>query len=155
MSYRSHVFIIGPLLSMCRMSIVFSIVPCASCVSRMCCAYVEFGLFDLIACVCSLYLVRNFLPVCPTYSSWHLFHFIWYMPLLLYMSVVLSLGRRWFCNVFLVLYDMRRSVFFNSLVMVFVSLPAYVNVDHFCFSVVLGVVVLLILVFVFMYVCGG
>jgi hypothetical protein len=39
---------------MCRMSIVFSIVPYACCVSRMCCAYVEFVLFDLIACVCSL-----------------------------------------------------------------------------------------------------
>jgi hypothetical protein len=149
------VFIIGPFLSMCRMSIVFSIVPYACYVSRMCCAYVEFGLFDLIACVCSLYLVRNFLLVCPTYLSWQLLHFIWYMPLLLYMSVVLSLGRRWFCNIFLVLYAMRRLVSLNSLVMVFVSLPVYVNVDHFCFSAVLGVVYLFILVFVIMYVCGG
>jgi hypothetical protein len=57
--------------------------------------------------------------------SWQLLHFIWYMPLLLYTSAVLSLGRRWFCNVFLVLYAMRRLVFLNSLVMVFVSLPVY------------------------------
>jgi hypothetical protein len=64
--------------------IVFSIVPYACCVSRMCCVYVDFGLFDLIACVCSLYLVWNFLPICPTYLSWQLLHFIWYMPLLLY-----------------------------------------------------------------------
>jgi hypothetical protein len=79
------------------------------------------------------------------------------------MSVVLSLGRRWFCNAFLVLYAMRRLVFLNSLVMVFISLPVYVNVDHFRFSVVLGVVFLFILVFaflfilvfVFMHVCGG
>jgi hypothetical protein len=45
-------------------------------VSRMCCAYVEFDLFDLIACVCSLYLVLKFLPVCPTYLSWQPLHFI-------------------------------------------------------------------------------
>jgi hypothetical protein len=49
MWYHSHVFIIGHFLSMCRMSIVSSIVTYACCVSRMCCAYVEFGLFDLIA----------------------------------------------------------------------------------------------------------
>jgi hypothetical protein len=63
MWYRSNVFINGPFLSMCNMSIVSSIAPCVSCVSRMCCAYLEFGLFVLIAYVCSLYLVLNFLPV--------------------------------------------------------------------------------------------
>jgi hypothetical protein len=71
------------------------------------------------------------------------------------MSVVLFLGFRWFCIVFLVLYAMRMLVFLNNLVMVLVSLPVYVNVSHFCFCVVLGDVFLFILVFVFMYVCGG
>jgi hypothetical protein len=35
------------------------------CVSRICCAYFEFGLFDHIVCVLSLCLVLKFLPVCP------------------------------------------------------------------------------------------
>jgi hypothetical protein len=50
---------------------------------------------------------------------------------------------------------MRMLLFFNSLVMVLVSLPVYVNVDHFCFCVMLGVVFSFLLVFGFMYVCGG
>jgi hypothetical protein len=59
------------------------------------------------------------------------------MLILQYMSVVLFLGFRWFCIVFLVLYVMRMLVFFNNLVMVLVSLPVYVNVAHFCFCVVM------------------
>jgi hypothetical protein len=39
--------------------------------------------------------------------------------------------------VFLVLYVTRMLVFLNSLMMVLVSLPVYMNVDHFCFRVVL------------------
>jgi hypothetical protein len=38
-------------------------------VSRMCCVYLELGLFVRIACMCSLYRVRKFLPVCPMYLS--------------------------------------------------------------------------------------
>jgi hypothetical protein len=47
-------------LSIYRMSIV-------CCMSRMCCEYLEFGLFDRIACICSLYLGLKFLPICPIY----------------------------------------------------------------------------------------
>jgi hypothetical protein len=57
-----NVFINGPFFSICSMSIVFSIV------LYVCCAYLEFGLFVLSACMCSLYLVLKFLPVCPKYS---------------------------------------------------------------------------------------
>jgi hypothetical protein len=53
----SNVFIRGPFFSMCSMSIFPSIVLYMCCVSKMCCAYLEFGLFVLIACMCSLYLV--------------------------------------------------------------------------------------------------
>jgi hypothetical protein len=50
------------------------------CVSSMSCAQMEFGLFVLTACVCSLYLVLKFLLVCPIYFSWQSLYFIWYMP---------------------------------------------------------------------------
>jgi hypothetical protein len=81
------VFMRGLFFSICRLPFVSSMVLYLCCVSSMCCAYLEFGLFVLVACMCSLYLVLKFLPVCPIYFSWH---FIWYMPLLLYeyMSVV-------------------------------------------------------------------
>jgi hypothetical protein len=69
------------------------------------------------------------------------------------MSAVLFLGCRWFCIVFLVLYDMLILVLLNKRMIVLVSLPVYVNAVHFCFCVVLGVVFLFILVFVIMYVC--
>jgi hypothetical protein len=66
---RSRVFVSGPFLSVCKMSIVSSIVPYVCCVSSMCCAYLEFGLFERIACICSLYLVMKFLPIWPIYLS--------------------------------------------------------------------------------------
>jgi hypothetical protein len=69
-------------------------------VSRMCCAYLELSLFVLIACMCSLYRVRKYLPVCPMHLSWQSLQFIWYTPLMLYMSVVLLFGCRWCCIVF-------------------------------------------------------
>jgi hypothetical protein len=38
-------------------------------VSRMCrVGYLELGLFVRIACMCSLYRVRKFLPVCPVFE---------------------------------------------------------------------------------------
>jgi hypothetical protein len=52
---RSSVFISGPFLSICKMSIVSSIVAYVRCVYSMCFAYLEFGLFELIA-VYALYI---------------------------------------------------------------------------------------------------
>jgi hypothetical protein len=97
---RSSVFISGPFFSMCRMSIVSCIVP------------LEFGLLDRVACICSLYLVLKFLPVCPIYLNWNSLHFIWHILLLLYLSVFCFLGWGWFCIVFLVLYATRIFVFY-------------------------------------------
>jgi hypothetical protein len=116
---------------MCRMSSVSSIVSYACCMSKICCAYLEVVLLVCIACMCSLYHVLKFLPVWPMYFSWQLLHFIWYIPLWLYLSVMCFFGWRWFCIVFFVLYAIRMSVFFNNLVMVLVSLPMYVNVHFF------------------------
>jgi hypothetical protein len=72
----SNVFISGPFFSMCSMSIVSSIVLYVCYVSKMCCVYLEFVLFVLIACTCSLHLVLNFLPVCSMYLSWKSLYFI-------------------------------------------------------------------------------
>jgi hypothetical protein len=49
--------------------------------------YPKLLLLFLIACICSLHLLWNVLPVCPMYFSGQSRHFIWYMPLLLYLSV--------------------------------------------------------------------
>jgi hypothetical protein len=51
---RSSVFISGPFVSMCEMSIVPSMVLHVCCVSKLFCEYLEFGLLDRIACVCGL-----------------------------------------------------------------------------------------------------
>jgi hypothetical protein len=63
---RSSVFISGPLLSICKMSIVSSIVPYVCCVTSMCCAYLEFGLFELIACY-MLFISGYEISTCLTY----------------------------------------------------------------------------------------
>jgi hypothetical protein len=52
---------------------------------------------------------------------------------------------------FFVLYAIRIFVFLNSLAMVLVSLPMYVNVSHFCLSIVF----LFCFAFVCERVCGG
>jgi hypothetical protein len=128
------VFISAPFFSTCKLSIVSSIVPYVCSVSMMCC------IWNLVCWItlCSLYLVLKFLPVCPVYLNWHPLHFIWYIPLLLYLSVFCFLGwRRRFCIVFLGLYAIHIFVFLNNLVIILVSFPMYVNVAHFCFCVVL------------------
>jgi hypothetical protein len=66
---RASVFISGPFFSKCKISIVSSIVLYVCCVSKMYCEYLEFGLLDCIACMCPLYLVLKFLPVCPMYLT--------------------------------------------------------------------------------------
>jgi hypothetical protein len=71
-----NVFISGHFFSMCSMSIVSSVVLYVCCVSKMCCEYLEFGLFVMVACMRYLCLVLKFLPVCPMYLSWQSFHFI-------------------------------------------------------------------------------
>jgi hypothetical protein len=67
------------------------------CVSKMRCEYLEFRLLYCVACMCSLYLVLKFLPICPTYFNGHSLHLFWYIPLLLYLSV-------WFFGLEVVLY---------------------------------------------------
>jgi hypothetical protein len=74
MQNRSREFICGPLFMKCRMLSVFSKVPYTCPVSRICCAYLDVGLLECIACMCSLYRVLKFRPVCPMYFNWQLLH---------------------------------------------------------------------------------
>jgi hypothetical protein len=59
-------------------------------VSRMCCAYLELGLCVRIACMCSLYRVRNFLPVCPMYFCSQPFSPVYHLSVLLPFDTVRS-----------------------------------------------------------------
>jgi hypothetical protein len=117
----------------------------------MCVVCLEFGLFVLIACMCSLYLVLKFLLVfslyilvCIIYISSGICYFgcVFFWLEVVLNCVLCSVGYFYVCD-------------FNSLIMALVSFLLYVNVAHFCFCVVLGVMLLFVLVFVFRYVCVG
>jgi hypothetical protein len=128
---RSNVSIIGPFFSNCNMPIVSSMVP------YVCCEYLELGLLFRIACMCFLYLVLKFLPVSPIYFSGCSLHFIHYIPLLLCLVL-------WVEGVFVqfsVLYAIRIFVLLSNLVIILVSFTIYVYLAHFCFCVVLDVVI--------------
>jgi NhaP-type Na+/H+ or K+/H+ antiporter len=62
-------------------------------------------LLVLIACMCSLYLVFSVLPVCPMYLSGKSRHSIWYIPLLLYLSVCVFV-----CRMFWMVFCVRNAV---------------------------------------------
>jgi hypothetical protein len=64
-----------------------------------------------MAWICSLYRTLNIRPVCVKYLSGYTLHFNWYTPLWLYVSVVPSLGFRWFCIVLVVLNAILMLVF--------------------------------------------
>jgi hypothetical protein len=72
--------------------------------------------------MCSLYLVWNVLPVCPMYLSGQSKHFIWYMPLSLYLSFC-GCCLTMFCIVFHVLNAIFNLVSLNSFVIFLVSFP--------------------------------
>jgi hypothetical protein len=80
-------------------------------------------LFVFTTWVCSSYRVFNVRPVCPMYLSGHSLHFNWYIPLWLYVSVVSSLGFRWFCIALIDLNAIPMLVFLNNCVIVLVSGP--------------------------------
>jgi hypothetical protein len=81
--------------------IVSVILPCACPVFNIRFKYPELPLLFLIACMCSLYLVRNVWLVCLMYFSGQSIHFIWYTSLFSYLSIC-RWGFTMFCIVFLV-----------------------------------------------------
>jgi hypothetical protein len=102
----------------------------------MCYANLELGLLVFIAWMCSLKLVRKFLPVWPEYFNGQLLYFRWWVPLSLKVSAMCFSILDNFSIVLVILKDVSIFVFLNSLVMILVSFPVYVMVAHFClFSV--------------------
>ena len=61
--------------------VFFSLGPYSCLFSRMCAAYADVELLDLIYLICSLNLVSIALPDCPTYTLLHVLHFNLYIPL--------------------------------------------------------------------------
>jgi hypothetical protein len=60
---------------------VFPFVPYSCLFSRMCAAYADMDLLDLIYLMCSLNLIQIAQPDCPTYTLLHVLHFNLYIPL--------------------------------------------------------------------------
>jgi hypothetical protein len=94
--------------------------------------YPELLLLLLMSWICSLYLLLNVRPLCPMYFSVQSRRFIWWMPLLLYLSVC-----AWGFNIFCIVFCVRKAIFirvsWKSLVILLTSLPLYVKVTHFIF----------------------
>jgi hypothetical protein len=131
MWYLSKVFKCLPILPILMTSIVSVIVPYVWPVLNIWFECPEFALLLLIAWMCSLYLVLNVLPVWPTYFNGQSRHFIWYIPLLLYLSVCVVLCFNMSLIVFFVWNTTLIYVFLKSLVICLTSFPQYVNVAHF------------------------
>jgi hypothetical protein len=95
----------------------------------------------------------KFLPVCPTYFSGKLLHLSWNMPLSLQVSAMcfFVFGDFLSCLCFRKVF-IRTFVFLNSLVMILVSFPLYVEVIPFmCVWSVLFYVVVFVLSLVFIH----
>jgi hypothetical protein len=132
MWYFYKVFKCFPLLCDLAISTVSVMVPYLCPVFNMWFEYRELLLLFLNACMCSLYLVRNVLPVCLMYVSGQSMHFIWQIPLSLYLSVR-GCCFSMFCIVICVMNAIFIRVSLHNFVIFLVSFPLYVNVAHFVF----------------------
>jgi hypothetical protein len=74
--------------------------------------------------------ITNILPVWPTYFNGQSRHFIWYMLLLLHLSVC-----KWCFNILFIMFCVQKAtlscVFLKSLVICLTSFPQHVKVAHF------------------------
>jgi len=95
-------------------------------------------LLFLNACLCSLNLTEKFFPVWPTYTLLHTGHVSLYIPESVYLSVVCCLCSNLFPMVLLVRNAILMFVHLKMFVINVISLPVYINVAHFCFSIGLG-----------------
>jgi hypothetical protein len=136
MWYFSKVFKCLPFLPVLMMSIVSVIVPYVCPIFIVWFEYPELLLLLLMVWMCSLYLILNVLPVWPTYFNGQCRHLIWYMLLLLYLSVC-----AWCFNMLLIVFCVWQAtlncMFLKSLVICLTSFPQYVKVAHFvlwCFG---------------------
>jgi hypothetical protein len=134
--YKFSQFIFCPFLHGCISFRVFFAVPYSCLLFKICAAYAEVVLLDLMCRICSLCLVVMGLPDCPTYFLLHVLHFISYIPLG-FLFCVFS-ANCWYI-VFVALNAMRISVLLNKLVTLHIIGLWYVNVTH-CFCICLSCV---------------
>jgi hypothetical protein len=87
MWYLSKAFTCFPFLPVVMTSIVSHAVPYVCPVFNMWLVYPELVLLLLMSWIRSLYLMLNVQPVCSIYFNGQSSNFIWYMPLLLYLSL--------------------------------------------------------------------
>jgi len=113
-------------------------VPYSCLLSKICAAYTEVELVDLIYLMCSLNLKPIALPNCPTYTLMHVLHFSSYMPL---GSSCVCLAVSCCCMVLVVQKAVFKSVCLNSLDIFLTKGLKYVNVTHLFRAVVVVVVV--------------
>jgi len=119
--------------AVCIISMIFSIGPMEWLLSRRCVAKLDFLIFYLKSWRCSLYLFLNDLPVCPTYFISQSGHLRLYIPLFSKRCCgfkLSGLGISLLLKLLLTLYATLIGVSLNSLVMVLVPLPMYVNLAH-------------------------
>jgi len=106
---------------------VSSFVPYSCLLFKMCAAYAEVGLFDLIYLMCSLNLMPVALPDCPTYTLLHVLHFSSYKPL---GSSCVCLAFSCCCIVLVAQKAIFKSVCLNRLDIFLTNGLKYVNVTH-------------------------
>ena len=85
MYYFSIISIIWPLLVVCNMSMIFSILSIECCFSRRYWANLDLWLLCLKSLSCSWYRILNGFAVCLLYFILHVGHFNWLIPDLSYI----------------------------------------------------------------------
>jgi hypothetical protein len=60
-------------------------------------AYADCELLSLMYRMCSLYLSSNLLSVCPMYEQRHVYQIIWYIPLYVYLFLLVMRGFSMLC----------------------------------------------------------
>jgi len=116
---------------------VSSSVPYSCLLSKMCAAYAEMELFDLIYLMCSLNLTPIALPDSPTYTLLHVLHFSSYIPLgpsCVCLAVICC------CMVLVARKAIFKSVCLNRLDIFLTNGLKYVNVTHLFRRVFVAVV---------------
>jgi len=108
---------------------------CSYLLSKMCAAYAEVELFDLMYLMCSLNLMPIALPDCPTYTLLHVLHFSSYIPLGL--SCV-CLAFSCCCIVLVACKAIFKSVCLNRLDIFLTNGLKYVNITHLFHRVVVS-----------------